>query len=96
MSAKTNEYIPVAKYPAQVEDITLVFPEKTKTGEVGDSIASNPLVKDWELTGTYRGSFTFRIWYQNPEKTLTDAEVEKERVKILQKLKEKFGGQIKD
>jgi len=96
LSAKTNEYIPVAKYPAQVEDITLVFPEKTKTGEVGDSIASNPLVKDWELTGTYRGSFTFRIWYQNPEKTLTDAEVEKERVKILQKLKEKFGGQIKD
>jgi phenylalanyl-tRNA synthetase beta chain len=95
LSAKTNEYIPIPKYPAQVEDITLAFPENTKMGEVGDSIASNSLVKNWELTGTYKGSFTFRIWYQNPEKTLTDAEVEKERIKILQRLKEKFGGQIK-
>lgn len=96
LAQKNSEYKEISKYPAQVEDITLVFPEKTKMGEVGNSIASNPLVKDWELTGTYKGSFTFRIWYQDSKKTLTDPEVEKERTKILQKLKEKFGGQTKE
>jgi phenylalanyl-tRNA synthetase beta chain len=95
LSQKTNEYLPIPKYPAQVEDVTLIFPEKTKMGEVVTLIKSSPLVSESNLTGIYKGSFTFRIWYQNPEKTLTDAEVEKERNKILAKIKEKFGGQIK-
>lgn len=95
LSQKTNKYLPIPKYPAQVEDITLIFPEKTMMGDVAALIKSIPLVQESNLTGTYKGSFTFRIWYQDPNKTLTDIEVEKVRNKILTKVKEKFGGQIK-
>ena len=96
LSQKINEYLPIPKYPAQVEDITLTFPEKTEMGEIVSLIKSVKLVKETELTGIYKSSFTFRIWYQDPGKTLTDAEVETTRNKILSGIKEKFGGQIKD
>lgn len=84
------------KYPPQIEDHNFVFPDKTKIGEVMETIKSQDNnVHKVELIDVYNATYTFRIWYQNPEKTLTDAEVEKERTKILQRLKEKFGGQIK-
>ncbi|MCX6704686.1 MAG: hypothetical protein NTZ07_04585, partial [Candidatus Woesebacteria bacterium] len=39
---------------------------------------------------------TFRIWYQDPKKTLTNEEVEKIRTSILEKVKQKFGGILKN
>jgi len=94
---KNSEYKPISKYPAQIEDLTIVFPEKTIVGEVVDSMKSvNKLVNSVELKDIYKDSFTFRIEYQNPNKTLTDKEVEEIRTKIIQKVKEKFGGQIKN
>jgi phenylalanyl-tRNA synthetase beta subunit len=49
-----------------------------------------------ELKDTFQNNFTFNIQYQDPNKTLTDKEVEQIRIKILTKIKEKFGGQVKD
>jgi phenylalanyl-tRNA synthetase beta chain len=83
------------KYPPQIEDITLNFPPKTLLGEVIKIFTSHSQVVRCELTGVYNDSSTFRIWYQDPDKTLTDKEVENVRSKILSTLKEKFGGQIK-
>ena len=85
------------KYPPQIEDITLTFPERTKIGDVVSLIKSvNQLISQIELKDTFKNYYTFRIWYLNPKKTLTDTEVEKIRKEILEKVKEKFGGQIKD
>ena len=80
------------KYPPQIEDITLVIPEKTKIGEVLSSIKSvDSSVNDVELEAIYKNSYTFRVHYQDPKKTLTDAEVKIIRDKILREVSKKFG-----
>lgn len=84
------------KYPPQIEDITLTFPEKTRIGEVVDLIKSvNKLISKVGLKDTFKGAYTFRIEYQNPAKTLNDREVEKIREEILLLIKNKFGGHLK-
>lgn len=85
------------KYPPQIEDITLSFPEKTKIGDVIQTIKSiNQLINKVELTVIYKDNYTFRIWYQDPVRTLTDKEVEKIRNNILQVIKVKYGGYLKN
>lgn len=85
------------KYPPQIEDHTFIFPSKTKIGDVQNSIYSiSKLINRVELVNTYENSYTFRIWYQDPKKTLTDAEVEKVRKQILASIKSKFGGTVKE
>jgi len=89
-------YTPIAKYPAQIEDMTFVFPSKTKVGDVvtfANSSHKN-LVKV-ELINIYKDAHTFRFWYQHPEKTLNNKDVEIIREKVVSSLKEKFGARIK-
>lgn len=83
------KFVPIPKYPAQIEDITLTFPAETKMGEVLE------VFERAELTDVYEDSYTFRVWYQDSEKTLTDEEVEKIRNKYLKEIKDKFGGSVK-
>jgi phenylalanyl-tRNA synthetase beta chain len=83
-------YVSIPKYPAQIEDITLTFPAKTKIGDV------IKVFEKAELVDIFSDSYTFRVWYQDIEKTLTDEEVEKIRNKYLKELKDKFGGSIKN
>lgn len=90
-------YKPIPKYPAQIEDLTLVLPARTKVGDIISSIKSeSSLINNVELTDIYKDSYTFRIWYQHPERTLTDKEVESIRKKVLDELKQKFGIILKD
>ena len=97
-SKKINrKYQEVAKYPPQVEDLTLLVPEKTYIGDVISSIKSvNQLITKVELTDIYQNSFTFNLEYQDKNKTLKDQEVEAIRTKILSMLKTKFGISIKE
>lgn len=94
-SSPVSTFKPIPKYPAQIEDITLVLPERTRVGNLIQSIKSvSKLINNVELTDTYRDSYTFRIWYQHPRKTLTDKEVEKIRKIILKEIKKKFGAAV--
>ena len=86
----------ISKYPAQIEDLTFTFPEKTRIGEVVTSIQNgSKLISEVELKDIYEDSYTFKVCYQHPNKTLTDKEVEEIRNKILKDIKNKFGGIIK-
>ncbi|KKU17652.1 MAG: Phenylalanine-tRNA ligase beta subunit [Candidatus Woesebacteria bacterium GW2011_GWC2_45_9] len=96
-----ESFKPIPKYPAQIEDMTLTFPERTKIGEViGFVLAKEKLVSRMELTDIYKDAFgealssayTFRFWYQHPTKTLGNKEAEEIRKRILAGIKEKFGG----
>ncbi|MDO8341332.1 MAG: phenylalanine--tRNA ligase subunit beta [Candidatus Woesebacteria bacterium] len=92
-----NKYKEPAKFPSQVEDLTLVLPEKTKIGELIHSFKqTNKYINDVELGVIFENSYTFRIWYQHPDKTLVDKEVEKIRNEIIMTLKQKFGITIKN
>lgn len=96
LSGKSRIYSEISKYPSQIEDITLTFPEKTMIGNVTQSIKSaDKLINSVELKDTYKDSYTFRVEYHDNNKTLTDNEVGEIRNKILSKVKEKFGGQVK-
>jgi phenylalanyl-tRNA synthetase beta chain len=84
------------KYPPQIEDITLTLPTKTNIGDVADLIAGFDNISKVDLKDTYKGSVTFRVWYQNSKKTLTDNEVAEIRKKLLALVKSKFGGTLKE
>ncbi|OGM15399.1 phenylalanine--tRNA ligase subunit beta [Candidatus Woesebacteria bacterium RIFCSPLOWO2_01_FULL_43_11] len=95
-SKEVGSFTAIPKYPAQIEDITLSFPGRTKIGEVISSIkSSDKLIARVELTDTFQDSYTFRLWYQHPSKTLTDGEVDEIRKLVIRRLNEKFGGVIK-
>ena len=88
---------PPSEFPPQIEDLTLTFPPKTKTGEVISEIFNLhlPVIKI-ELKEIYKEAYTFRVWYQDPKKTLDNSEVANIRSKILKSIKVKFGGLIKE
>lgn len=97
LSKNVKKYRTIPLNPPQIEDITLSFPEKTKMGEVIAQIRStNNLVQSVELKDIYKDNFTFKILYQDPNKNLTDREVEEIRKRILEELKRKFGATLKN
>ncbi|OGM61136.1 phenylalanine--tRNA ligase subunit beta [Candidatus Woesebacteria bacterium RIFCSPLOWO2_01_FULL_37_19] len=80
------------KYPPQIEDVTLEIKKGIKIRDVISSIKiSSKLVSSVELVDIYNENYTFRIYYQAPEKTLDNVEVEKIRTNILKILMKKFG-----
>lgn len=83
------------KYPPQIEDISLIFPDKTYIGDVINIIKNQKNISDVELKDTFKDSYTFRIWYQDPDKTLTNDEVETIRSSFLKRLKQKFSVTLK-
>lgn len=95
-AASPGKYEDTPSHPPQIEDLTFVFPQRTKIGEVMAKIrALNPVISEVVLKEIYSDAFTFRIWYQHPAKTLTDEDIEKIRGEIVQKVKGAFGGVIK-
>ncbi len=96
ISLAVASYTPIPKYPAQIEDLTLIFPSKTRVGDVVTFMKSSHknLVRV-KLVNIYKNAHTFRFWYQHPEKTLNNKDVEIIRDKVVSNLKEKFGARIK-
>lgn len=89
-------YTLIPKYPAQIEDMTFIFPPKTRIGDVVLSIkASHRNLVKVELVDVYKDTHTFRFWYQHPEKTFNNKDVEMIRDNVVANLKEKFGARIK-
>jgi phenylalanyl-tRNA synthetase beta chain len=93
----TRKYKEINKYPPQVEDITLILPEKTYVGDVMETAYSiSNIIYRVELADIYDANYTFNVQYQSEDHTLTDKEVEEIRTKILSSLKSKFGILIKE
>ena len=96
VSSTTHSFKPLPKYPSQVEDLSLVIPIRVHLGEIIKSIyKSDSHVVSVVLKDTYENTRTLRISYQNPDKTLTDREVEVIRNKFLKILEKKFGVKLK-
>jgi len=91
-----KKYQAIPKYPPIIEDLSFVIPEKTYIGEVMRIInTASPTIRSVALIDSFKNSRTFRIIYQNINKTLTDNEVEKIREKIIKSLKDKLKVQLK-
>jgi phenylalanyl-tRNA synthetase beta chain len=97
---KSRNFLPYQTrplYPAQLEDITFVLPDKTKVGEVLETITKiSERINNVELKDIYENANTFRIWYQDKNKTLNNEEVNIVRQKVIAEVQKKFGGTIKN
>ncbi len=81
-------YQPVPKYPAIVEDLSLVIPTKALYGDVVAAIKkTSNLITSIDLVDTHETSKTLRLTYLDRSKNLTDKDVSEIRQKILNHLK---------
>ncbi|MEK7182637.1 MAG: phenylalanine--tRNA ligase subunit beta [Patescibacteria group bacterium] len=95
-SLTPRSFHPIPKYPTHVEDISLVLPPRTLLGPVIDVIKNTDAhVVSVELIDIYQDTQTLRIAYLDPNKTLTDKEIEKIREKIIKVISSKFGIHVK-
>jgi len=91
-----KKFKPLPKYPPQIEDLSLIFPAGLLTGNVIEEIKnSDKQIKAVELIDIYENVKTFRITYQNSNKTLTDKEIREIREGFLKKIQNKFKVKIK-
>jgi len=99
------KHVPAPKYPGITWDISVVVPESVRVSEVAEVIrrADRKLVKSVDFVAVYRGapisdgakSVTFSILFRSDERTLLEEEVEPVHERIVQKLKEDVGGELR-
>ena len=59
-SVSPKSYCHISKFPAQIEDLTLVLPEKTKVGNIVSLITSiDKTISEVELIDVYKDAYTF-------------------------------------
>jgi len=99
-----KEYIPLKRFPAVIRDISILVSKNIRIGEILETIqrVSPKLTENVDLIDEYvneklggKQSLTFRVIFQSDERTLTDAEVNKEMAKISGALKRSFRAEIR-
>ncbi|WP_337970067.1 phenylalanine--tRNA ligase subunit beta [Virgibacillus salexigens] len=98
-------YKTIPKYPSIVRDIAFVLDKDVLAGEVKKTIAEAgaPLVKQVDVFDVYQGehmeagkkSVAYSLVYQDPEKTLTDEEIQASFEKIIEDVTQKYQAYIR-
>ena len=98
-------YETVPKYPSILRDVAFVVSESVHAGDLQAEIKriGGPLVTQVEAFDVYMGdnlkedekSLAFNIHYQDPEKTLTDEEVDTSMKEIMTAINDQFGGYVR-
>ncbi len=101
-----SQYKEISKFPMTYRDISFIVDKNTSLNnyyEIVRDCAGN-LVEQVELSDKYTDekkfgmdkiSYTFRIVYRSPERTLTNEEVNQIQEKIINKTKEELGAAIR-
>jgi phenylalanyl-tRNA synthetase beta chain len=100
---KPRLYQPLSRFPAVEEDIAIVVDEGVTATQVQAIIESFSLVQRAALFDVYTGppvpagkkSLAYSIAYQSLEHTLSDAEVNRERRSILERLSREVGAVLR-
>ncbi len=96
-------YRPILRFPSVIEDIAVVVSEDTPAGKVKAAIESFPLVRTATLFDIYTGqpippgkkSLAYSVSYQADDHTLTDGEVERERNRIIERLRKELSAELR-
>ncbi len=102
-TGRPRRYQPLSRFPAVEEDIAIVVDERITAAQVQAIIESSPLVQRASLFDVYTGppvpagkkSLAFSITYQSFQHTLTDAEVQRERRRLLERLSREVGAVLR-
>jgi phenylalanyl-tRNA synthetase beta chain len=95
----------VSRQPSVRRDLAVVLPEDVAAGEVQEAIrkTAGPELVSAEVFDRYQGpgvaegrvSLAFRLRFQRPDRTLTDAEVARATERVVQMLAHRFGGELR-
>ena len=100
---ETVHYEAVSPYPSVEEDLAIIVDEAISAREAIKLIESSHLVRSVSIFDVYTGppvprgkkSLAFSITFQSPERTLSDADVAKERERIVQRLRRELGAELR-
>ncbi len=96
-------YQPLSPYPTVEEDLAVIVPADASAGQVQGIIESFPVVRSASVFDVYTGapiragrkSLAFSVSYQAPDHTLTDAEVARQRERIVARLRQELGAELR-
>jgi len=98
-------YKPIPKNPPAYRDISIIIPELTTFQEVINIIrkVGGKILEEVRIFDLYKGkqiphgkkSMTFSLVFRDPQRTLTDEEVDKIRLKIISELNKKLGAELR-
>jgi phenylalanyl-tRNA synthetase beta chain len=96
---------PISPYPAVLQDLAVVVDEEVPAAAVHDLViaAGGFLLKDVALFDVYRGdpvpagkkSLAFALTFQAPDKTLRDDVAARQVQRIVQRLEDEFGAELR-
>lgn len=90
-------FFPISEHPPIIEDLTFSLKPRVLIGDIMYYISQiSKIIKNIELINTYQNNATFRITYQHPEKNLTNAEITTIRKAIINAVREKGWGILKE
>jgi phenylalanyl-tRNA synthetase beta chain len=99
------EIVPVPEYPPVLEDIALILDQDVPASRVEELIreAGGDAITNVRLFDIYRGeqvgegkkSLAYRLTYQAPDRTLTDAEAAAIRNRIVKRLEHELGATLR-
>ncbi len=105
LATRERSYRPIPRVPPVIEDLAIVVDRTVPHERVVQVIwaAGQPLLRAVELFDVYEGppvppgkrSLAYRLVYQTPERTLTDAEVAAQRQRIIAAVRQELGAEIR-
>ncbi|OGL52261.1 MAG: phenylalanine--tRNA ligase subunit beta [Candidatus Schekmanbacteria bacterium RIFCSPHIGHO2_02_FULL_38_11] len=98
-------YKPIPKNPPTYRDISIILPEASGFNEIMDIIRKigGEVLEDVKIFDLFKGkqvpagkkSMTFSLVFRNPQRTLTDKEVDDIRLNIINELNKKLGAELR-
>ena len=98
-------YRPIPRLPASARDLAVVVRDDVAAGDVESAVrgAAGDLAEDVRLFDRFTGgavppehtSLAFRVVYRAADRTLTDAEVDAQHVKVVSEVKARFGATLR-
>ena len=100
---ETVHYEPVSSYPSVEEGLAVVVSQEVHAAEAIRLIESSKLVHAVSVLSVYTGppipngkkSLAFSVSYQSGERTLSDADVARERARIVERLKRELDADLR-
>jgi phenylalanyl-tRNA synthetase beta chain len=97
------QHRPIPRLPAVLRDLAVVLDEGAQAAAVEALVREEPLVEAVTLFDVYRGAplppgkknLAFAIAYRAPDRTLTDAEADAAHGRIVKRLAEKLGAELR-
>jgi phenylalanyl-tRNA synthetase beta chain len=105
LPAEAPRYREVSNQPSVWRDIAVLLPQQASAGQVLDAIraTAGPLLVEASVFDRYEGpgvtpgrvSVAFRVVFQCPDRTLTDAEVTRATERVVAMLADRFQGELR-